>query len=62
MVLIITFVNILLLYGGIYAFVKKVTIGDSRALTILTSAINLLAALSFMYYLMLVLNQSFVVL
>jgi len=57
-----TFVNIMLLYGGSYAFVKKVTIGDSRALTILTSVISLLVALSFMYYLMLVLNQSFVVL
>ena len=62
MVLIITFVNILLLYGGTYAFVKKITIGDSRALTILTSAISLAVALSFMYYLMLVLSQSFVVL
>jgi len=62
MVLVVTLVNILLLYVGTYAFVKKNTIGDSRVLTILTTTISLLVGLSFMYYLTLVLNQSFVVL
>ncbi|MEO6631263.1 MAG: hypothetical protein ABIN13_06055 [Mucilaginibacter sp.] len=59
MVLIITFINVLLLYVGVNAIIKKITAGDSRALTILTSAITLIITLSFLYYLMLLLNLGF---
>ncbi|MEO6980143.1 MAG: hypothetical protein ABI113_17260, partial [Mucilaginibacter sp.] len=59
MVLIITFINVLLLYVGVNAIIQKITAGDSRALTILTSAITLIITLSFLYYLMLLLNQGF---
>lgn len=58
MILIATIVNLLLLYVGVNVIVKKVA-SDGRAITILNSVITLLIVLSFLYYLMLVLNQTF---
>ena len=62
MVLIATFINVLLLYVGVNTIIKKVTAGDSRALITFTSTITLIITLSFLYYLMLVLNLGFSVL
>jgi hypothetical protein len=59
MVLIATFINVLLLFVGVNTIIKKITAGDSRALTILTSAITLIITISFLYYLMLLLNLGF---
>ena len=59
MVLVATFINVLLLYVGVNALVTKITSGDSRALTVFTSVITLVVALSFLYYLMLLLNLGF---
>lgn len=59
MVLIATFINVLLLYVGLNTIIKKITAGDSRALTVLTSTITLTVTLSFLYYLMLLLNLGF---
>lgn len=60
MMVILTIINILLLYAGIYWLLKKIAADDSRAILLLTSTIVLFIAISILYYLMLVLDQSFI--
>ena len=58
--LLLTFINVFLLFIGIYSILKEVAIGDSKPLLLLTSGVILFIAISFFYYIMLVLNQSFI--
>lgn len=60
MMVILIFINVLLLYAGIYWLLKKIAAGDSRAILLLTSTIVLFIAISIFYYLMLVFHQSFI--
>lgn len=56
----LTFINVFLLFIGIYTVVKKISTGDSKPLLLLTSVVILFIVISLFYYPMLVLNQSFI--
>ncbi|MGZ3872096.1 MAG: hypothetical protein ACXVJD_04225 [Mucilaginibacter sp.] len=62
MLSIFTFINIFLLFTGVFAIIKKISAQDSEPLLWLTSMIISLVVISFLYYAMLVFSQRFITL
>ncbi|MDB5017719.1 MAG: hypothetical protein JWQ84_2551 [Mucilaginibacter sp.] len=57
--LIITLINIFLLFAGIYTVVKKTSVAHTKVTTLLNSILIQLITISFLYFLMLMLKQDF---
>ena len=60
--LLLTLINVFLLFTGIYTIVKRVSAGDSKPLLLLSSVVILFIVISLFYFPMLALNQSFITL